>query len=74
MIARIARTLYANLYFAMAASLMSINWQQRGVSPVDWIPGNWPLLVMGCRYGRAIFRKGEETPGPQRRSKGPPAF
>lgn len=39
MIARIARTLYANLYFAMAASLMSINWQQRGVSPVDWIRG-----------------------------------
>src|SRR5580704_14610670 len=34
-VARVARTLYANLYFATAASLMSINWQQRGVTPVD---------------------------------------
>jgi hypothetical protein len=38
-VARVARTLYANLYFAMAASLMSINWQQRGVTPADWIRG-----------------------------------
>ena len=39
MAARLARTLYANLYFAVAASLMSINWQQRGVTPADWIRG-----------------------------------
>jgi D-alanyl-lipoteichoic acid acyltransferase DltB (MBOAT superfamily) len=39
MVARVARTLYANLYFAAAASLMSINWQQRGVTPIDWIRG-----------------------------------
>jgi hypothetical protein len=39
MVGRVARTLYANLYFAMAASLMSINWQQRGVTPADWIRG-----------------------------------
>jgi D-alanyl-lipoteichoic acid acyltransferase DltB (MBOAT superfamily) len=39
MVARVVRTLYANLYFAMAASLMSINWQQRGVTPADWIRG-----------------------------------
>jgi ABC-type uncharacterized transport system fused permease/ATPase subunit len=39
MVATVARTLYANLYFAMAASLMSINWQQRGVTPADWIRG-----------------------------------
>jgi len=38
-VAKTARMLYANLYFAMAASLMSINWQQRGVSPSDWIRG-----------------------------------
>jgi D-alanyl-lipoteichoic acid acyltransferase DltB (MBOAT superfamily) len=38
-VARVARTVYANLYFAMAASLMSINWQQRGVTPADWIRG-----------------------------------
>ena len=38
-VARVARTLYANVYFATAASLMSINWQQRGVTPVDWIRG-----------------------------------
>jgi D-alanyl-lipoteichoic acid acyltransferase DltB (MBOAT superfamily) len=38
-VAKAARTIYANLYFAMAASLMSINWQQRGISPVDWIRG-----------------------------------
>lgn len=38
-VARVARTLYANLYFAMAASLMSINWQERGVTPADWIRG-----------------------------------
>jgi D-alanyl-lipoteichoic acid acyltransferase DltB (MBOAT superfamily) len=37
--AKVARTFYANLYFAMAASLMSINWQERGVSPADWIRG-----------------------------------
>ena len=39
MVGRVARTLYANLYFAMAASLMSINWQQRGVTPAEWIRG-----------------------------------
>ena len=39
MVARMARTLYANFYFATAASLMSINWQQRGVTPADWIRG-----------------------------------
>jgi D-alanyl-lipoteichoic acid acyltransferase DltB (MBOAT superfamily) len=38
-VARVARTLYANLYFASAASLMSINWQERGVTPVDWLRG-----------------------------------
>jgi D-alanyl-lipoteichoic acid acyltransferase DltB (MBOAT superfamily) len=35
MVARLARTLYANLYFAFCASLMSIDWQQRGVTFVD---------------------------------------
>jgi D-alanyl-lipoteichoic acid acyltransferase DltB (MBOAT superfamily) len=38
-VARVARTLYANFYFAAAASLMSINWEQRGVTPIDWIRG-----------------------------------
>jgi D-alanyl-lipoteichoic acid acyltransferase DltB (MBOAT superfamily) len=37
--ARIVRTLYANFYFAMAASLMSVNWQERGVTPADWMKG-----------------------------------
>jgi hypothetical protein len=32
MVARPARTLHANLYVAIAASLMSIDWQQWGVT------------------------------------------
>ncbi len=34
-IARVARTAYANLYFAAVASLMSIDWQAKGVTFVD---------------------------------------
>jgi hypothetical protein len=34
-IAKVAKMAYANLYFAMVASLMSVNWQAKGVTFVD---------------------------------------
>lgn len=37
LVARIARTLYANLYFALVASLMSIDWQAHDVTFVDML-------------------------------------
>lgn len=36
-VARIARTTYANLYFALVASLMSIDWQAHDVTFVDML-------------------------------------
>ena len=44
MVARLGRTLYANLYFALCASLMSVEWQQRGLTFAGWLKGLRSLL------------------------------
>lgn len=46
MIARAAGMLYANLYFALCASLMSIDWQERGLTFAQFLKRGTDLFLM----------------------------